>query len=380
MEAIIALIIVIGIVSWLNNAVNNVKEKQRLKKEIEKERQEVIKEKDLIEKEKKNTIELKKDIENLKKDITQNSPWLAEKLADCYTIYDIQKENYLKNKSHPAYKASEIVAEVKEEKRKLLKDNRMLNYQLKLLCDSFPFVENFIQEDLDNYRDAIEYINQPEVKDEYETVSKYLTPDEYKKLSSTEKYQLALERYLNRKNKSLWLIGISYERYVGYLYETRGYNVEYTGALQGIMDEGCDLIAEDPKEKLIIQCKYWRKERVIHENVVLQLYGTMVLKKLDSNKTVKGLLITSTTLSENAKRIANALDIKVVENVNFDKTYPCIKCNINKGTKEKIYHLPFDQQYDRIKIDLKKGEKYVETVAEGEEKGFRRAKKHYYES
>jgi hypothetical protein len=50
-----------------------------------------------------------------------------------------------------------------------------------------------------------------------------------------------------------------------------------------------------------------------------------------------------------------------------------IKCNINQGTKEKIYHLPFDQQYDRTKILPELGEFYADTTAEAEEKGFRRA-------
>ena len=58
-------------------------------------------------------------------------------------------------------------------------------------------------------------------------LSKSLSPKEYNKLSDTEKYQLALDRYLNRKNKSLWEIGISFERYIGYLCENRHYEVKY---------------------------------------------------------------------------------------------------------------------------------------------------------
>ena len=50
-----------------------------------------------------------------------------------------------------------------------------------------------------------------------------------------------------------------------------------------------------------------------------------------------------------------------------------IKCNINQGSKERIYHLPFDQQYDRIKIVLSLGECYAPNVAEAERLGFRRA-------
>jgi hypothetical protein len=59
--------------------------------------------------------------------------------------------------------------------------------------------------------------------------------------------------------------------------------------------------------------------------------------------------------------------------------FPRIKCNINRTTGEQIYHLPFDQQYDAAVVDCAKGECYAFTVKEAEEKGFRRAKRHYYQ-
>ena len=187
-----------------------------------------------------------------------------------------------------------------------------------------------------------------------------------------------MDRYLKRK-KSLWQVGIAYERYVGYIYESKCYKVTYNGAINGLNDLGRDLIAENDNEILIIQCKYWRKEKVVRENTIFQLYGTMILKQLETNKKVKGILCTTTSLSDEARKISKYLGIYIKENENFDKTYPCIKCNINRTTKEKIYHLPFDQQYDRIQIDLKKGEKYVSTVKEAEISGYRHAKKYLYE-
>ena len=92
----------------------------------------------------------------------------------------------------------------------------------------------------------------------------------------------------------------------------------------------------------------------------------MMLQKIDTFKKVKGIMITTTVLSETARKVANYLGIEYKENEDFDKTYPCIKCNINKTTNEKIYHLPFDQQYDKIQIEPNKGEKYVTTVKEAE--------------
>lgn len=89
-------------------------------------------------------------------------------------------------------------------------------------------------------------------------------------------------------------------------------------------------------------------------------------------ETVKGIFITSTTLSETARKFANILGIEVIENKEMSD-FPRIKCNINMGNK--IYHLPFDQQYDRTEI-TEPGEFYAYTVKEAEQHGFRRAFRH----
>jgi hypothetical protein len=53
--------------------------------------------------------------------------------------------------------------------------------------------------------------------------------------------------------------------------------------------------------------------------------------------------------------------------------YPRIKCNVARASGERIYHLPFDQQYDSTVIESDRGERFVTTVAEAEQLGFRRA-------
>lgn len=82
--------------------------------------------------------------------------------------------------------------------------------------------------------------------------------------------------------------------------------------------------------------------------------------------------MTSTKLSDQAKKFANELRIKIVEDFPLDH-YPSVKCNVSRKDGAKIYHLPFDQQYDRTIIDEERNERYVETVREAEELGFRRA-------
>ena len=73
-----------------------------------------------------------------------------------------------------------------------------------------------------------------------------------------------------------------------------------------------------------------------------------------------------------ARDFAKEFDIELHEECDLER-YPCIKGNIGRRGKEKIYHLPFDQQYDTIKIELDRDEEFFMTVKEAEEKGYRRA-------
>jgi len=84
------------------------------------------------------------------------------------------------------------------------------------------------------------------------------------------------------------------------------------------------------------------------------------------------VLITTTDLSDTAKEFAKVLGI-IVNYISMDRNYPCIKCNINFQTNERIYHLPFDQQYDNTVIDTNKGECWASSIKEAENLGFRRA-------
>jgi len=89
---------------------------------------------------------------------------------------------------------------------------------------------------------------------------------------------------------------------------------------------------------------------------------------------VEGIFVTTANYSKKAEEVANYLGIKL-RRVEFKNDFPRIKCNINYdeyGLITKIYHLPMDQQYDKVKI-TKSGEFFASTVAEAEEKGFRRA-------
>lgn len=87
---------------------------------------------------------------------------------------------------------------------------------------------------------------------------------------------------------------------------------------------------------------------------------------------VRSIFITTIELSPVARRFAEVLGVEVKEKFKLED-YPLIKCNVNRQTGEKIYHLPLDQQYDRVKVERERGELYVSTIEEAEGLGFRRA-------
>ena len=259
--------------------------------------------------------------------------------------------------------------EIRNETSELLKEAKIYEYNLKYLLNCFPNLAEYL-----DFDDDVNLKYQHNDNKDEDPISYYLSKEEYKSLSSVERNQLALDRYIESHKKSKWQIGRDFELSVGYQYEKKGYKVEYTGETEGLADLGRDLIARKEQRVLIIQCKYWSAEKTIREKHIAQLFGTSICYQVDHPElTVIPLFISSTSLSDEAKSFADKLHVNFVEHFLF-KEFPRIKCNIGHDEfgNTKIYHLPMDQQYDSVKIN-KPGECMVFTVKEAEEKGFRRA-------
>jgi len=266
------------------------------------------------------------------------------------------------------------IREIRKEATEKIAQYKSAQYQLDYAIKMFPALEDFLETD---YR-AISPIQFSDLTAESHDAAKdYLSKEEYYSLSTTERNQLALDRYRESRRKSNWQIGRDYELYVGYKYEAKGYTVTYFGSERKLEDLGRDLIAKKDNRTLIIQCKYWSSKKLIHEKHINQLYGTMVVYCYENNlpmNSVRGVLVTNITVSDTARKFAKYLDIEIVERYVLGE-YPCIKCNINRSSKSgesHIYHLPFDQQYDTCQINSP-GEFMAMTVAEAEAAGFRRA-------
>ena len=330
-------------------------------------------------------------------------PILAKIYEEKCSKRDLKIASYLENKKRPAPKTAERIKLISQDKKKWILKSKELEYKCLLYESLIPSLPILVDECKDDDSTILNIVQDEErtnnLETDYDNARLWISTEDYNNLSSTEKYQKALENWYFRRHKSKIRIGTDYEEYVGYLAEQKNYHVTYYGKEQGIHDLGRDLICVGTKCTYIIQCKCWSKNKQIHENVINQLLGTSLKYCIEPNSTslyssdpyyiasgytsaydmilqrkIIPLLVTTTTLSDTAKEFATALGVQYRENFKLG-LYPMIKCNIN-GTN-KIYHLPFDQQYKRTKIN-KIGEFMALTTEEAEQAGFRRAMRHQF--
>jgi len=300
-------------------------------------------------------------------------PTLVGSLDEYFQLQDAALASTLMRKSHPAFKAAEVVrAETKKRRiaeRAAISTKSILDYYESVA----PFLADLREELSEEDDEASQvWMREYDEQERSDVATRYLTKDEYRNLTSEERNQRALDRYWQRSHSNLE-IGRMYERYAGYLFEQDGYDVEYHGILKGLEDLGRDLICTKGAKILVVQCKHWSQHKTIHEKHVFQLFGSMFLYRREHPEAdVQGLFMTSTSLSPIAREAADFLKIHVRDGHGLDGSYPAIKCNIGRSG-ERIYHLPFDQQYDSSKIGAVAGEKYCRTVSEAETAGFRRA-------
>lgn len=334
-----------------------------------------------IEKAQLNVEKYKKQVEDCISMIKSGSsgkiiPYFAGIIADIETI-EIKEAADALDWGKNQVRLNKVISlnELRNQTKCQLEGARIGYYQLKYLLELFPSLQDFLDEDYDEKRmDLLSFSPSDE-----DPIRHYLSKEEWNNLTTTEKNQLALDRYIDSHSKNNWQIGRDYELYIGQLYMKKGYKVDFTGSYMGLEDMGRDLICLKDDEILIIQCKYWSKDKVIHEKHINQLYGTVVSYSIEHDiplDKIKGYFITNTTLSDVAFAFANRLGIEVMQNEKIN-AFPRIKCNIGideNGNETKIYHLPMDISYDSAKI-TKQGEFFAYTVVEAESAGFRRSYK-----
>ena len=196
--------------------------------------------------------------------------WLADFIAEADKKMDDLVVRDLRYKKRPAVTASIEVADAQKQKREAIKKVKYLEYQIKTYKEHFPFLDEYEDLILNNEIDIItEEQDLPDSLNEIDRARLYLSAEEFGSLPTYERNQLALNRFLS-KNHSKLMIGRMYERYIGYIYEQLGYEVEYHGIIKKFEDLGRDLICKKQNEILIIQAKCWSKSKTIHEKHIFR--------------------------------------------------------------------------------------------------------------
>lgn len=338
----------------------------------------------------KGLAERDQEIASLKSMLAQRVtelPYIADLLATLQQErqdFELRKsQNYFRSP-----KATEMATKYALQSAEFRKLAEMSQARVRFYETMFPWLEDFSGQTL---QAGVPAQSRAEKLHNEDPVSSWLTEEEYSKLTQSQRNQLALDRWRKSRRSSPWHAGRDYERYIGWQLEKLGYSVEYFGVENGKEDMGRDLIATDGEETLIVQCKYWLANKVVHEKHIFLLLGTTlqyVLENIKIDEETESFssiqdylgavrcaprLVTSASVSPTAQRIAAHLGVEIVEQEPMSRDYPIIKCNISRKTGEKIYHLPFDPSYDATVIEPDSGELYAATIVEAELLGFRRA-------
>ena len=119
----------------------------------------------------------------------------------------------MERKKNPAHKAADDIRKIKAEKRLLIAENKAYKWEIAHIRLMLPWLDEIEDAPLEA---KVDYVN-PDFSQE-DPAGKWLTPEEYTKLSTADKNQLALNRY-QKRHKTNEEIGREYERYIGYYYE-----------------------------------------------------------------------------------------------------------------------------------------------------------------
>jgi hypothetical protein len=304
--------------------------------------------------------ELYDKYECAKSDITN----LEQKVDDFDQM--INAKNPFDYVAHLRAHALEHIKEYEDKKVDELAELFKYQYKFEYLLSIYPELRKFKDDDA--------YINYMHEEEKRCNIKNWLSDEEYFQLSEEGREQLAVDRYISDSSKwSDWEKGRNYEIYCAYILYNEGYDIIQEGLNKKLEDKGRDIIAihRESGKVLIVQCKNWKSE--VRENIIFQLFGSYAQwlfengRKLYDPDVAPWIYVTG-SVSPVAQDCAKMLKIQI-RHLPMGP-FPPIKCNVNKNTGEKIYHLPFDRHYDLVKINAK-GKGYKFEIAEAIQEGFR---------
>lgn len=114
-----------------------------------------------------------------------------------------------------------------------------------------------------------------------------------------------------------------YVLYTGYLFERRGFTVEYCGITNGVYDDGMDLICRKGSRVILVRCR----ERGMNKAYMYYLAARALRFKMDDPALeVSALCVMSEQrLSAEAEIVAQKFNIAIKEDMPF-RNFPYVKC------------------------------------------------------
>ncbi len=174
-----------------------------------------------------------------------DTPYFAKQYADCLYLIDLKIASELEHKARPAFTAAEKVREMSGQKRVLQEQCKLQEYQLNLYEAAFPWLSEFKEISPEDLASVVNIASTPE--NEYSTLKKWLSPQEYQTLSEADRLQLALDRYSIGK-KATGRSALNMSDMSATVTSKKGYKVRYFGATEGLEDMGRDLIVSKEKK------------------------------------------------------------------------------------------------------------------------------------
>jgi|GEM_PF-6739660 len=172
----------------------------------------------------------------------------------------------------------------------------------------------------------------------------------------------ALDDRAGRRNR--------YVLYTGYLFERKGFTVDYCGITNGILDDGMDLICRKGSRVILVRCR----ERGMNKAYMYYLAARALHFKMDNPALeVSALCVMSEQrLSAEAELIAQQFHIAVKNEMPF-KNFPYVKCKVIKNENDgerKVYYTPNHRDYITARVIPENGDMFCRTVNDAESKGF----------
>ena len=109
--------------------------------------------------------------------------------------------------------------------------------------------------------------------------------------------------------KDDWL---EFERNTAHWLQSQGWEIEQWGASRR-GDRGVDIVASKQDRLALVQCKYWAPDMVIGPHIVRELVGA----RSSIGIQIEAVIVTSSRLTQEAKKFASETGVKWFENVDY---------------------------------------------------------------